>query len=265
MTDELLVAEGLSKRFSVRGRIVTALDDVSFTIRRGETLGVVGPSGSGKSTLASVLLRLSEPDAGRIRLQGKDWLALAPKELRRRRGWIQMVFQDPLAAFSPRTTIGKAIMDPLRIHRIGAPSDRKRAVVGLLERVGLPAELADRYIHEVSGGQRQRVALARAIACKPKLVVLDEALSALDVSLRSRMLDLVARLQAEEDVSFLFIGHDPAVVRVISHRIAIMDHGRIVEMGPATDIFPSPESQTGRELVAAMPSLPHRGRPHPEG
>jgi peptide/nickel transport system ATP-binding protein len=264
MADELLIVEGLSKRFSVRGQIVTALDDVSFTIRRGETLGVVGPSGSGKSTLARVLLRLSEPDAGRIRLQGKDWLALPPRDLRRQRGQIQMVFQDPLAAFAPRTTIGKAIMDPLRIHGIGAPSERKRAVVGLLERVGLPAELADRYIHEVSGGQRQRVALARAIACRPKLVVLDEALSALDVSLRSRMLDLVAGLQ-EEDVSFLFIGHDPAVVRVISHRIAIMDHGRIVEMGPATDIFPSPKSQTGRELVSAIPSLPHRGRPYPEG
>jgi peptide/nickel transport system ATP-binding protein len=254
MSVELLSVEGLSKRFADRRRTVAALDDVTFLIGMGETLGIVGPSGSGKSTLARVLLRLVEPDSGRILIDGEDWRALSPKALRQRRGSIQMVFQDPLSAFNPRTTIGKAIMDPLRIHAVGNRGARHAAIADLLQRVGLPAEMAGRRIHEVSGGQRQRVALARALASRPRLVVLDEALSALDVSLRGKMLELLVRLQVEEGISFLFIGHDPAVVRMISHRVAVMDQGRIVETGDADAVFSDPQSQTGKALIAAIPT-----------
>ncbi|TDH38419.1 ABC transporter ATP-binding protein [Pseudohoeflea suaedae] len=254
MSGDLLMVEGLSKRFAGRGRSVRALDDVSFSIRKGETLGIVGPSGSGKSTLARVLLRLIEPDAGRILIDGEDWRSLSPKALRHRRGDIQMVFQDPLSAFNPRTTIGKAIMDPLRIHAVGKRHSRMAALAELLQRVGLSADMASRRIHEVSGGQRQRVALARALASRPRLVVLDEALSALDVSLRGQMLELLVRLQRDEGISFLFIGHDPAVVRMISHRVAVMDQGRIVETGDADAVFSDPRSDTGKALIAAIPT-----------
>lgn len=254
MFDELLKVEGLSKRFAGRRRTVAALDDVTFTVGKGETLGIVGPSGSGKSTLARVLLRLVEPDAGRILINGEDWRSLSPKLLRRRRGSIQMVFQDPVSAFNPRTTIGKAIMDPLRIHSIGSRDTRKAAIADLLQRVGLSEEMASRRIHEVSGGQRQRVALARALASRPRLVVLDEALSALDVSLRGQMLELLVRLQQEEGISFLFIGHDPAVVRMISHRVAVMNEGRIVETGEADAVLSAPQSETGKALIAAIPT-----------
>jgi len=253
MSAELLTVEGVSKRFAGR-RSVVALDDVSFSIGKGETLGIVGPSGSGKSTLARVLLRLIEPDAGRILIDGDDWRVLSAGALRRRRGSIQMVFQDPLSAFNPRTTIGKAIMDPLRIHAVGGRGDRAAAVTDLLQRVGLPADLSARRIHEVSGGQRQRVALARALASRPRLVVLDEALSALDVSLRGQMLELLVQLQREEGISFLFIGHDPAVVRMISHRVAIMDQGRIVETGDADTVLSRPQSDIGKALIAAIPT-----------
>ncbi|MEQ8479752.1 MAG: ABC transporter ATP-binding protein [Hoeflea sp.] len=259
MPDELLRVEGLSKRFTGRGRNVAALDDVTFSISGGETLGVVGPSGSGKSTLARVLLRLVEPDAGRILIDGEDWRALSPKTLRRRRGSIQMVFQDPLSAFNPRTTIGKAIMDPLRIHAVVDRDARNAVMEELLQRVGLSADMSSRRIHEVSGGQRQRVALARALASRPRLVVLDEALSALDVSVRGRMLELLVRLQAEEGISYLFIGHDPAVVRMISHRVAVMDHGRIVETGDADAVFSDPGSETGKALIAAIPTWRRSG------
>ena len=254
MFDELLKVEGLSKRFAGRRRTVAALDDVTFTVGKGETLGIVGPSGSGKSTLARVLLRLVEPDAGRILIDGEDWRSLSPKLLRRRRGSIQMVFQDPVSAFNPHTTIGKAIMDPLRIHSIGSRDTRKAAIADLLQRVGLSEEMASRRIHEVSGGQRQRVALARALASRPRLVVLDEALSALDVSLRGQMLELLVRLQQEEGISFLFIGHDPAVVRMISHRVAVMNEGRIVETGEADAVLSAPQSETGKALIAAIPT-----------
>jgi peptide/nickel transport system ATP-binding protein len=254
MSAELLRVEGLSKRFADRRRTVAALDDVSFSIGRGETLGIVGPSGSGKSTLARVLLRLIEPDAGRIMIDGEDWRALSARDLRRRRGSVQMVFQHPLSAFNPRTTIGKAIMDPLRIHTAGRRQSRVAEVGELLRRVGLAPDLATRRIHEISGGQRQRVALARALASGPRLVVLDEALSALDVSLRGQMLELIVRLQKEEGISFLFIGHDPAVVRLVSHRVAIMDHGRIVEAGDADSVLTRPQSETGKALITAIPA-----------
>ena len=197
----LLEISNLSKTFTSGGRRVTALDDVSLLLERGRTLGVVGPSGSGKSTLARAMLRLIEPDSGKILFDGVDLRSLAGAPLRQMRRRIQMVFQDPLAAFNPRATVADAIGDPLRIHGIADRAGRPAAVAELLERVGLPAGLASRSIRDVSGGQRQRVAIARAIATKPDLIVLDEAVSALDVSVRGQVLELLVRLQRESGVA----------------------------------------------------------------
>lgn len=253
MTAPLLAAHGLSKSFVTASRRVVALDGVSLSVAPGETLGLVGPSGCGKSTLARVLLRLTEPDAGRVDFAGTDLTALKGEALRRMRPRIQMVFQDPLSAFNPRATIAEAVGDPLRIHRLVPPRARPAAVAALLERVGLDAELAGRPVHAVSGGQRQRAALARALATDPQLIVLDEAVSALDVAVRGRILDLLVSLQRERGIACLFISHDLAVVRAVSHRIAVMEAGRIVEEGPARQVVAAPQSPTARALVEATP------------
>lgn len=255
MNAPLLSATGLSKTYASGGRRVAALDDASISVGRGETLGLVGPSGSGKSTLARALLRLVEPNAGRIDFAGVDLLSLRGGALRAMRRRIQMVFQDPLAAFNPRATVGGALADPLRIHGIAGKAERPAAVAHLLERVGLDPAFASRAIHEISGGQRQRVAIARAIATKPDLIVLDEAVSALDVSVRAKILDLLVGLQREQGIAYVFVSHDLAVVRAISHRVAIMEAGRIVESGRARDVVADPQSATARELVAAVPRL----------
>jgi peptide/nickel transport system ATP-binding protein len=257
MTAPLLSAAGISKTFAGGGRSVVALDDVSIAVARGETLGLVGPSGSGKSTLARILLRLVVPDAGRIDFGGVDLLSLRGEKLRAVRRRIQMVFQDPLAAFNPHATVGGAIADPLRIHGIADRDKRPSAIANLLERVGLHPMLASRAIHEISGGQRQRVAIARALATKPDLIVLDEAVSALDVSVRAKILELLVDLQREQGLAYIFVSHDLAVVRAISHHVAIMDAGRIVERGPARDVVADPQSATARALVAAVPRLSH--------
>jgi peptide/nickel transport system ATP-binding protein len=257
MSEPLLSATGISKTYASGGRRVVALDDVSVAVARGETLGLVGPSGSGKSTLARVLLRLIEPNTGRIDFGGANLLSLRGEALRAMRRRIQMVFQDPLAAFNPRATVGGALADPLRIHGIADRDKRPSAIAYLLERVGLDPVLAGRAIHEISGGQRQRVAIARAIATKPDLIVLDEAVSALDVSVRGKILDLLVDLQREQGIAYIFVSHDLAVVRAISHHIAIMDAGRIVEHGLARDVVANPQSATGRALVAAVPRLLH--------
>jgi peptide/nickel transport system ATP-binding protein len=254
---ELLSVTGISKTYASGGRRVVALDNASIAVARGETLGLVGPSGSGKSTLARVLLRLVEPDAGRIDFGGVDLLALRGEKLRATRRRIQMVFQDPLAAFNPRATVGSALADPLRIHAIADRDKQPAAIANLLERVGLHPMLASRAIHEISGGQRQRVAIARAIATKPDLIVLDEAVSALDVSVRAKILELLVDLQREQGIAYVFVSHDLAVVRAISHRIAIMDAGHIVEHGPARDVVADPQSATGSALVAAVPRVLH--------
>jgi len=257
MSAPLLSATGISKTYASGGRRVVALDNATITVARGETLGLVGPSGSGKSTLARVLLRLIEPDAGRVDFGGVDLLALSGEELRATRRRIQMVFQDPLGAFNPRATVGGALADPLRIHGIANGAKRPAAIGHLLERVELDPALASRAIHEISGGQRQRVAIARAIATKPDLIVLDEAVSALDVSVRAKILDLLVGLQREQDIAYVFVSHDLAVVRAISHHIAVMDAGRVVEHGPARDVVANPQSPIGRALVAAIPRLLH--------
>ncbi|EJZ20193.1 dipeptide/oligopeptide/nickel ABC transporter ATP-binding protein (plasmid) [Rhizobium sp. Pop5] len=255
MSDVLLSVENVSKAFSSSGRRIAALDNVSLTIAAGETLGLVGASGSGKSTLSRVLLRLLAADTGAIRFEGEDWLALKGAALRRKRARMQMVFQDPLAAFNPLATVGAVLDDPLRIHDVVPSGGRSSEIAMLLERVGLPADYAGRPVRSLSGGQRQRVAIARALATRPSLLVLDEAVSALDVTVRGRVLELLVCLQRETGIACLFISHDLAVVRAVSHRIAVMDGGRVVETGPAASVVAMPQSDAARALVAAVPRL----------
>lgn len=254
MTD-LLIAKNLNKSFRRSGARLAALTDASFSIASGETLGIVGPSGSGKTTLARLIMRLVEADGGTLQFEGIDLLALRGAALRATRKRIQMVFQDPLAALNPRASVADVIRDPLRIHRLASRADRPAAIARLLDRVGLPSNLATRAVHEISGGQRQRVAIARALATQPRLIVLDEAVSALDVSVRAHILRLLVDLQAETGVSYIFVSHDIAVVRAIAHRVAIMERGRIVETGPTAQVIAAPQSETGRALLAAVPRL----------
>jgi len=251
----LLTASSLAKHYRRGGRTVAAVDDVSFHIEPGETLALAGPSGSGKSTIARLVLRLIEPDAGRIEFEGNDFLAFGGAALRAHRARLQMVFQDPLAAFNPRATVARVLDDPLRIHRIASRAERPYRIAALLERVGLAADLAARAIHEISGGQRQRVAIARAIATKPSLIVLDESVSALDVSVRGQILDLLLDLQRQERIAYLFISHDLGVVRAIAQRVILLDAGRIAESGDARAVIDAPQSAIGKALVAAAPKL----------
>jgi peptide/nickel transport system ATP-binding protein len=251
----LLDIRHLSKRFVTAGRDVTALDDLSLTIAPGETLGLAGASGSGKSTLARVLMRLVAPDEGEIRFDGEDWLALSGAQLRRRRAGLQMVFQDIAGAFNPHASVADVLDDPLRIHRIAPRRERPERIAALLERVSLSPSLASRPVRDLSGGQRQRVAIARAIASEPKLIVLDEAVSALDVSIRAKILELLVELQEERGIAYLFVSHDLAVLRAVSHHIAIMERGRIVESGPADAVITHPQAVATKALIAAVPKL----------
>ncbi|TRC96509.1 ABC transporter ATP-binding protein [Mesorhizobium sp. WSM4303] len=251
----LLSVSNLTKHYRRGGTTIAAVDGVSFTIEPGETLALAGPSGSGKSTIARLVLRLIEPDAGNIQFKGDDFLALNGAALRARRARLQMVFQDPLAAFNPRATVARVLDDPLRIHAIASRVERPARIAALLERVGLTADLAPRSIHEISGGQRQRVAIARAIATNPSLIVLDEAVSALDVSVRGQILELLLDLQARERIAYLFISHDLGVVRAIAHRVVLLDAGRIAESGDARAVIDVPQSAIGKALVAAAPTL----------
>jgi peptide/nickel transport system ATP-binding protein len=247
----LLEVSGLRKSFNG----AAALDGADLEVRRGETLALAGASGSGKTTLARCVLKLIEPDAGEIRVAGHEVTALSGGALRLLRRRIQMVFQDPMAAFNPRATIARIIGDPLRIHDIVPRAERREAVLELLDQVRLPAELASRKPHEISGGQRQRVAIARAIATKPELVVLDEPVSSLDVSVRARILNLLLDLQERSGVAYLLITHDLAAVRAVAGRVAIMAAGRIVETGNAAEILKNPQAEPTRALVAAVPRL----------
>ncbi|TGQ15982.1 MULTISPECIES: ATP-binding cassette domain-containing protein [unclassified Mesorhizobium] len=256
----LLTVSNLAKRYDSGGKPFAAVDDLSFEINPAETLALAGPSGSGKSTIARLVLRLIQPDAGRIDFEGSDFLALTGAALRARRARLQMVFQDPLAAFNPRATVARVLDDPLRIHGIASRAERPRRVAALLERVGLNAGLAARAIHEISGGQRQRVAIARAIATKPSLIVLDEAVSALDVSVRGQILELLIDLQRQERIAYLFISHDLGVIRAVAHRVVLLDAGRIAESGDARAVIANPQSAIGKALVAAAPRLT-RNRP----
>ena len=245
----LLEVEGLSKTWR-GGR--AALEGVSLTLEAGRTLGLIGPSGCGKSTLLRVIARLIRADAGRVRFDGRDWLALEGRALRRARGALQMVFQDPAAAFHPRAHVAGAIGEALALHDPGASPHR---IAELLAQVELSPDLGPRPVAALSGGQRQRVAIARAIATRPRLILLDEAVSALDASVRGRVLELLVRLQRDLGLAYLFVGHDLAVVRALSHRIAVMEAGRIVEAGETEALIAAPRAELTRRLIAAVPHL----------
>jgi oligopeptide/dipeptide ABC transporter ATP-binding protein len=250
----LLAIEQLSKHFPVKGGgRVHALNGVSLVQQRGETIGIVGESGCGKSTLARAVLRLIEPSAGRVRFEGEDLGALSPRALRRRRRDMQIVFQDPYAALDPRFRIDATLEEPLVIHRQGGRRARREKVLELLALVGLPDDALARYPHEFSGGQRQRIGIARAIAVDPKLLVLDEPVSALDVSIQSQILNLLVELRERLALSYLFISHDLAVIRYISERVAVMYLGQIVELGAAAAIYRSAAHPYTQALLSAIP------------
>ncbi|MFB4275961.1 MULTISPECIES: ABC transporter ATP-binding protein [unclassified Nonomuraea] len=253
--EPLVVVDGLRKVFPGRGtgEEFTAVDGVSFSVPRGRTVSIVGESGSGKSTTANLLLGLDDLTSGSIRFDGTDLTALGRRELFAFRRRVQPVFQNPYASLDPRYTVEKSITEPLRVHRVGTPAERRKTAAELLDKVSLPASMAERLPHELSGGQRQRVAIARALALSPELVVLDEAVSALDVLVQAQILELLAGLQRELGLSYLFISHDLAVVRMISHAVHVMRAGRIVESGTAEEIFDHPSDDYTRELLAAIP------------
>ena len=233
---------------------VRAVDDVSFTLYPGETIGLVGESGCGKTTLGRALLRLTEPTAGSILFEGTDLAKLSSGDLRRRRRDLQLVFQDPYAALNPMLTVGEAIWEPMRVHDVGGTRQQQKAkVLELLRTVGLRDEHFQRYPHEFSGGQRQRICIARALALQPKLIVCDESVSALDVSVQAQVLNLLNDLKREFGITYLFITHDLSVARFMSDRLLVMHQGHIVESGPAAAIYAHPQHEYTKGLLASIP------------
>ncbi|MFB4422101.1 dipeptide ABC transporter ATP-binding protein [Streptomyces sp. QL37] len=251
----LLEADGLRREFGRGSGRVTAVDGVSLTVHAGETLGIVGESGSGKTTLGRMLVRLTDPTAGRLRYAGRDIGSLPERELRPFRRELQMVFQDPVASLNPRRSIGESVADPLRAAGGTDEARIRDRVRELLERVGLDAGRYDRYPHEFSGGQRQRIGIARALAAEPKLIVCDEPVSALDVTTQAQVIALLAELQRELGIGLVFIAHDLAVVRQVSDRVAVMRQGRIVEQGVVDEVYGSPRDPYTKQLLAAVPAL----------
>ncbi|MGO2750623.1 MAG: ABC transporter ATP-binding protein [Pseudoclavibacter sp.] len=256
--DVVLEARNLRKEYAGKGGAFAAVDGVSFRLRRGETLGIVGESGSGKSTTAAMALGLEKPTSGEILLDGADATRLrsrAQKLALRRR--IQPVFQNPFASLDPRMTIAKALEEPLAIHRIGSAAERSRMLLEALDKVALPSDALIKHPHELSGGQNQRVAIARALLLNPEIIVLDEAVSALDVLVQAQVLDLLADLKRDLGVSYLFISHDLAVVRMIADEVHVMKAGKVVEMGTPEEIFEHPQHAYTRALLDAIPHLHH--------
>jgi oligopeptide transport system ATP-binding protein len=253
--EELVRVRGLVKHFPVENSddVVRAVDGVSFEIFRGETLGLVGESGCGKSTVGRCLLRLIEPTAGEITFDGRDVIGLGKNELRELRREMQIVFQDPYASLNPRMRVGDIIAEPLAIHKIGNRRERRDRVAWLLAKVGLDPDYMNRYSHEFSGGQRQRIGVARTLALNPKLIVADEPVSALDVSVQAQVVNLFQDLQNELGLTYLFISHGLAVVEHISTRVAVMYLGRIVEIASAVDLYRQPLHPYTQALLSAIP------------
>jgi oligopeptide transport system ATP-binding protein len=258
----LLEVEHLSKTFGRPGRFgrgrvpVKAVDDVSFTVEAGETLALVGESGAGKSTTGRLILHLIEPDAGTVRLDGRDVAELERQEGRGWRRHAQMIFQDPHSSFDPRVTIGTSIGEPLLLHERASRAERRRRSLELLERVGMGTRFLDRYPRELSGGQLQRAAVARALTMKPQLIVCDEPVAALDVSIRAQVLNLLSDLQRELGIAYIFVSHDLALVEVFADRVAVMKSGRIVELRTAEELYRDPHHPYSQELLDAIPKLP---------
>ncbi|MEC0346549.1 ABC transporter ATP-binding protein [Peribacillus frigoritolerans] len=256
----LLKVDQLKQYFPIKGGFfgrtinhVKAVDDITFDIKQGETLSIVGESGCGKSTTGRAILRLDEPTSGSIHFQDKDLLSLGKKEMRRTRKDLQVIFQDPFASLNPRQTIGKILGEALAIQNVVPKDKRKSRIEELLGHVGLRPESMERYPHEFSGGQRQRIGIARALAVDPKLIICDEAVSALDVSIQAQVLNLLKSLQRQFDLTFLFISHDLGVVRHISDRVMVMYLGKIVEIADKKSIFEQPQHPYTRALLSAIP------------
>ena len=259
--EPLLVARNLKKYFPIKKGIlidhtvdyVKAVDDVSFEIYPGKTLGLVGESGSGKSTTGYCVLQLLKPTAGSVSFLGEELTTMKKEELRRMRREMQIVFQDPYASLNPRMTVGNIVGEPLLVHTVGYRKRRRKTVEELLEVVGFNPDFVNRYPHEFSGGQRQRIGIARALALNPRLIVCDEPVSALDVSIQAQILNLLKDLQAEFGLAYLFVAHDLAVVRAVSDDIAVMNKGKIVEAGPADQVYNQPRDEYTKALLAAVP------------
>ena len=262
MTVPLLSVEGLTKHFPVRGGLVKAVDGVDFRVRQGAALGLVGESGCGKTTTGRMLVRLLEPTGGRIVFDGRDITHLRPAKLRPLRHDLQIIFQDPYAALNPRHTVGRILAMPMQVNRIDPPGGLRKRVQELMEMVGLSPEHYNRYPHEFSGGQRQRIGIARALALQPKLIVADEPVSALDVSVQAQVITLLRALQADLGLAFVFITHDLAVVRHFCPEVAVMYLGKIVEIGSRVDIFAHPQHPYTRALLSAVPDPAMMGRSH---
>jgi oligopeptide transport system ATP-binding protein len=257
----LLEVTDLVKHFPIKRGIlidrevdqVRAVDGVSFRVEQGETLGLVGESGSGKSTACRAVLQLIKPTSGSVKFEGREISGIGRREMRPLRREMQMIFQDPYASLNPRKRIGQIVGDPLKRQGIASGSELRRQVQELLERVGLSSEHYNRFPHEFSGGQRQRIGIARALSLKPKLVICDEPVSALDVSIQAQIVNLLDDLQDEFGLAYLFVAHDIGVVRHISDRIAVMNEGKIVEQGSADQVCENPQDEYTKKLLAAVP------------